>query len=361
MRLRVLTSPDELTALRPGWDELAEVSRASPFASWLWCSTWWRHLGEGRLHVVVCEESGAPVALAPLHDRQRLALRVTRFLGHGLGTVSELVVAPGHDEAGVRIFDHLLSSPNRFLELVEYRAPASGLLGPALAGAPSDVEVRDRCPVIRLEGTLDDYLAARPKSLRRALRVAGQHLAEKGAQHRTEVVTTPERLQAVLPEVRAVYDLAERSAPRQHFLAGSLAEFTSELLGAAAEQGRLRLFLSRVDGQPVSFDMAFATDGRLSIWVGRFDPAFAQLSPGHLSQLAIVERAFQEGLDEVDLLLGDHPYKRRWSTGNYETLEVHAARSGGCLAAGRAVLRAGARRRQGRHLPRHTETGVPSG
>ena len=343
VKLRVLTSGDELASLRQGWDELNEAAGARPFTGWSWCSTWWRHLGRGRLNVVVCEESGVPVALAPLHERWRLGLRLTRFLGHGLGSVSEVVVAPGHEDAGMRIWKHLLSSPNRFLELLEYDAHHAGLVNIALASASTQVEVRDRCPVIALKGSWDEYLKSRSKSLRRALRVGEQRLADEGSEHRTEVVTTPERLEAVLPEVKSVYDLAERAAPRQHFLAGPLAGFTRQLLGLAAEEDRLRLFVSRVDGKPVSFDMAFAAGRRLSVWVGRFDPAFAQLSPGHLSQRAIMERAFEEGHDEVDLLLGDHAYKRRWSTGEYETLSVYAASTGLGLGAGRALLGAGAR------------------
>jgi CelD/BcsL family acetyltransferase involved in cellulose biosynthesis len=339
MKVRVLTSLEELEQSRHSWDELADAAGARQFTRWSWCSPLWRHLGRGRLCVIVCEEDGLLVSLAPLHERQLMGLRFTRFLGHGFGTVSEILVAPGHDRAAAYVWDHLLASPNRFVELLEYEAGRGGLAALAMRGdALTRVRGRDRCPVIELSGSADDYLRSRPKSLRRALRVAEQRLAEAGTKHHTEVVTTPERLDAVLPEVVSVYDLAEQATPRQHFLAGPLAAFTRELLHRSAEEARLRLFLSRVDGVPVSFDIAFAAECRLSVWVGRFHPGFAHVSPGHLSQRAIVQRAGCEGLTEIDLLLGDHAYKRRWSTSEYETLEVTAAPSTMSLWAGRAIL-----------------------
>lgn len=347
MKVRVLTSPEELERSRPSWDELADAAGARQFTRWSWCSPFWRHLGRGRLCVIVCEEDGLLVSLAPLHERHLMALRFTRFLGHGFGTVSEILVAPDHERAAACVWDHLFAAPNRFIELLEYEAGRGGLAALAMRGdAHSRVRGRDRCPVIELDRSVDDYLSSRTKSLRRALRVAEQRLAEAGTKHHTEVVTTPERVHAVLPEVVSVYDLAEKAAPRQHFLAGPLAGFTEELLHRTAEEGRLRLFLSRVDGVPVSFDIAFTAGSRLSVWVGRFHPGYAHVSPGHLSQRAIVRRAGHEGRTEIDLLLGDHAYKRRWSTSEYQTLEVNAAPSAVCLGAGRAVARLGELARQ---------------
>lgn len=65
-----------------------------------------------------------------------------------------------------------------------------------------------------------------------------------------------------------------------------------------------------------------------------------------MTQKAILEHAIVAGHRSVDLLLGDDAYKRRWSTGFYDTLGVVAAGSSPALAAGRALLALGSTRRR---------------
>ena len=338
MIARVVTDEAELTELAPAWDALADAAGAAAAAHAFWCLPWWRHLGRGRPTVAIVEDAGDLIALAPLHERRLAGLPVSRFLGHGLGAVSELLVAPGRESSAARAWDAVLRCGGR-LELLEYRADAEAGLGALLAGPwATRVAARNRCPFIALEGSLDAYLSGRRKKLRQTLRRAGERLAEEGLDHSLEVVTDAARLDAVLPQVQALHDRAEEAAPRGRALAGRLAPFTREALAAAAGLGRLRLFVGRLGDRPVSFDVAFATGGSLELWLGRFDPEFRRFAPGHLALREIVRCGFEEGFRRVDLGLGDDQYKRMWCDHGYDTLEVAAARTPRGLALTRAAL-----------------------
>src|SRR5437762_213060 len=153
--VEVIDSHEALQAMAGEWQALATAAGASPFSMPFWALAWWEHLGRGGLHVVTVRDKGRLVALAPLHRRPRVGGSVLRFLGHGLGAVSSVLVAPGEDEAGELVWSTLLADRRAFVDLVEYRDGGPGLL--ALRRRPAGsrvVTLRDMCPAIDMTGSL---------------------------------------------------------------------------------------------------------------------------------------------------------------------------------------------------------------
>src|SRR6516164_9430870 len=93
-----------LADVESDWSRLAE-SAGSPFLTWEWASTWWRHFGAGELRLVGCRAEGRLLAILPLY-RGAGRVRALRFLGHGhageLGPVCDPRDAPEALEALVR-------------------------------------------------------------------------------------------------------------------------------------------------------------------------------------------------------------------------------------------------------------------
>ena len=345
VRVGRITDADELHALTAEWTALADRAGARAFGYPFWCLPWLRRLGRGRPLVLTARVGDELVGLAPFHRRGLAGAGIVRFLGHGLGAVSRLLLAPGHEGAADALWRTALAA-SRFAELLEYDGNAPALDGLGASGRRCEVRPRDVCPVIRTTGALEDWWAASDSELRRVLRRAERALDADGVSFETELVVDPDRVGAVLPELIAIHDAAEARNPRQHFLAGRWAPFTRDLLTTAAADGRLRLFVGRTAGRPVSFALLLLGGGSMAMWLNRFDPAFDRFSPGHLTLRAVVEAAFAEGVPEVDLLLGDARYKRLWAQGEYRTLTVHAATSVLVLKTGRAVLATAAVRRR---------------
>lgn len=339
MRTEIVTSSDALRGLADDWQRLADVARGPSGASPVWCLPWLRHLGRGVPLVLAAHDGCDLVALVALQERRMCGLRVARFIGHELGVVSEMLVSPGHQHAATSLWDALLTPRRglRHVELGHYRDGGS-TLDAMRSVSPTIVEPHDTCWTLPVPSSLDRYLGQLPKGLRRTLRRADERLAEEGFRHAVEVVTDPARAAQVLPEVIEVCDHAERERPRQHLLAGQWAPFTLGLIRAAADSGRLRLFVGRIDSTPVSFDLGLITGNRVELWLGRYAPAWSRFSPGHLSMRAVVRDAVDSGVDDIDLGLGDDPYKRAWCPDRYATSAVSAGSSAAALRLGRSLL-----------------------
>ena len=320
----IVRDPERAAALVEEWDELAEACHAGPFSRPTYALSWWRHLGSGRLLVATVREDGRLVALAPLHERRLGPLWLVRWLGHGLGTVAEALVRPGHEQAAEQLWASI-AAPRRVLQLLECRSGS-----PALAALETDTPrrrtrttVRDLCPVVALPADRTPFLdGPERRRLRRTLSVARRRVEEAGLRHHVTVVDDGDAFEAALPVITSVFDAAEAERSRQHLLREPWGDFTRGYLREAIARGEGLAFVGHLDDRPVSFDLVLVADGALHSWITRFDPDVASYSPGHLLRAASIEHAVASGYDRFDLLLGDGVHKRLWSTDTYDTLEV---------------------------------------
>ena len=322
-RCTTISRLDDAASLHDAWVELADACGAGPFARPLFALTWWRHLGQGSLMVVAVHDGDQLVALAPLHQRRIGPVQVVRWLGHGLGTVAEALVRPGHDDAGELLWA-TAAARGRVLDLIECRdlGPLPGQ-GPITGRRAVALQERDVCPVIDVHGDAEAHLADPAcKRVRRTVRVARRRLAEAGHTFGVRVAHDPATLEALLPDVRRVFDVAEADRPRQHLLDGEWAAFTSAIIHDGVATGGVLVLVAYVDDVAAAFDIVLLTPGTMSSWIGRFDPALAAFSPGHLLQCAGLDWADAHGYTTIDLLLGDSFYKRLWAGRSYQTLEL---------------------------------------
>jgi len=322
-RCTILTTLAEAEALGDAWSDLADACSAGPFARPLFALTWWRHLGQGSLLVVAVHEGDQLIALAPLHQRRVGPVSVVRWLGHGLGTVAEALVRPGHDTAGDLLW-RTAGARGRVLDLLECRdvGPLPGQRSEA-PRHPVLLQERDVCPVIDVHGDAEAHLADPAcKRVRRTVRVARRRLAEAGHTFEVRAAHDTETLDALLPDVRRVFDVAEADRPRQHLLDGEWRAFTSAILRDGVAAGEVLVLVAYVDDVAAAFDVVLLTPRTMSSWIGRFDPALAAFSPGHLLQCAGLDWAHAHGYTTIDLLLGDSFYKRLWAGRSYQTLEL---------------------------------------
>jgi CelD/BcsL family acetyltransferase involved in cellulose biosynthesis len=348
VQARVIRSVEELEALTPVWVELADTCGARATSYPWWCLPWWRHVGRGRLHVVVVEEQRQLCGLLPLFNRHLARLSIIHLLGHAYGTVSRLLALPGTEEEVGRVaWRALFDQGFGYARLDGFEAsPEAGIHVLERSQVPHRVQPHDVCPTIPLSGSFDDYWSARDKALRRTLRRADRLLAEKDLRYTFEVVTASDRLDDVLGPVTNLYEAAQRLIPRRNLLGGQSGDFTRSLLAAAAVAGRLRLFLGWIGDELASFDIGLMGARSLALWAGRIEPEHRAFSPGHVALRAIIGHAYSEGVPELDLLLGDEHYKRQWSDNEYTTVTVEAASSPALLLAGRAGLAGAGRLRR---------------
>ncbi len=339
MDVTVLDDLPSVRRLAPEWAELTDRAGSAPCAHPAWCLPWWEHLGRGRLHVVTVRDggpSGPLLGVGPFHLRPRGPVTAVRFLGHGLGAVSAPVVDPERAEAAAALWKTVTGSRSRHLDLVTYDGRDRSL--PALqrvAGPGLRVHWDETCHTIDVSGGYGAEMARR-RGLRKVLRRARRALEARGASHEVESVTDARRAGDVLDEITAVHDAAEARQPRQHLLRGRLGTFTRALVVEAARAGILLLTVGRIDGRAVGFYICLRGPYGPAAWLTRFDPAWSDVSPGHLLLEHLVATATAGGARAVDLMIGDFRYKRLWATGSYDSFTVDGSGTTAAAALRRA-------------------------
>src|SRR3989442_5744889 len=155
------------------WDPLGAQSRLrSPFLTWTWQGEWRRGFAaDRRLEIRGVEDAGGRlVALLPLHEAAPGVL--TLIGGADISDYLDLIALAGREEEA---WMALLQS--RAAERVAWDLPAgpgtspTGTVLPQLApacGLSASVAIEERCPVLVLPSSWDEYLAS----------LSGQHRHE---------------------------------------------------------------------------------------------------------------------------------------------------------------------------------------
>src|SRR5205085_2465794 len=83
--------------------------------------------------------------------------------------------------------------------------------------------------------------------------------------------------------------------------------FHQSVAVALMKRGFLRLYRFMLQGETIAVFYGFSCKGRTCYYIGGFDPAFSNVSPGTLLIEHAVLRAQQEGASYFDFLRGQEP------------------------------------------------------
>jgi CelD/BcsL family acetyltransferase involved in cellulose biosynthesis len=278
-----------------------------PFSTWQFQTTWWRHLGEGRLHLFGVQDAAAEWSgLLPLYETDA-GLRLVG--GVDVADYLDLVAVAGHEEAAWKALLAAMPAEGRGLDLrpVPAASPTVALLPglAAAAGLGCRVELDERCPVIDLPDSWDAYLATLSgkdrHELRRKLRRAD------GAGARVEVARTPGGIAAFMDSFLALHRKSKVGKAR--FMDARMERFFREVGAALAGAGWAALWVLWVDERPVAALFCIEYGGTVGLYNSGFDPEARALSPGVVLIARTIEDAIGRGFRRYDFLRGDEPYK----------------------------------------------------
>lgn len=347
MPTEVITTLGALRRLEPDWCEL-EIP--TPMQSPAWLVSWWEAYGEEdpacELAVVaVRDDSSRLVGIAPWYVRRHALMGPTvRFLGDGRASTDHntlLCRSPEHEPTVVKAAaDWLVDQAGDGWRRVRFEAlnlddRASAHLERLLAEAGLDTEwIADigSFPVEMAahegEPTWDNYLGTLSKNRRKKLRrwerdvLATERATVRTAESEADRETLWPHLVALHRERReamgctGVFD--EPAFDRFHRLA------SVRLLA----EGKLRLSLLELDGEPVAIDYALCDrpgegSNGLYVYQGGIANAGLEKDAGHLSMMAVVRSALESGITRLDMLRGDEPYKLSWGATHRAAATLH--------------------------------------
>lgn len=313
--------------LRQEWHDLAEAVGTRFASRPSYGLSWHRHLARGPLRVATVHRDGRLVALAPLHQRRRLGVRVLRLLGHGLGTVGEALAV---DDEAMRDLVAGLSTTGSVLELTHL--PESSPLLIAIrddTSWSSSFTPDDHCPVIELpEGTRASDL--RSKSTLSRAASTRRKLAREGNELEIETVCSREEFDARWANIVATAASAQSDEgdDRLNLCAPPHDAFTREFLREEADNGHLLIWGGTFGGRWGAHFAMLRTGATAELWFTRFDPDHGRARPGHLLIESVCDNHDEVGITEVDLLIGRSGYKKDWQSGEYRVGTLVAVPAG---------------------------------
>lgn len=184
-----------------------------------------------------------------------------------------------------------------------------------------------RCPAMRLATDWPAMEARWSKSHRGDLRRQERRLAQLGT---VQLVRCHDRREIAgrLPLLAAMHRAEWQSRghasefARPH-AARFLAGLAAGLPAASLHHAELRL-----DGRPIAIALFFQAGGALLNYKSAYDPAFAAYSPAKVMLALMTRSAVAGGLQLLDFMQGEEPYKATWCDTQQETHTVALARRG---------------------------------
>jgi len=361
--LRIITRPEDLAALQPGWDRLyRRCARQTLFLShgWLDAAWQWRTLSAS-LFVLCCERDGELVGALPLVRDQAIAGgepgRTLEFLAVPDTQCCDVLATAGDAALVANTFADELLRRQADWDVLRLRYLPAGAIGvtifaAALAerGLRSDLRLAAGNPFIALDAPWNAYYASRSRRLKKATNLAANRLAKAGAvEVRWLAPGTGDRAEVdrVLDDITRISAHSWKSGTGNSLDRPGPQAFIRRLSYHAHDLGWLSIWRLLLDDKPIAMEYQLVGDANVYALRSDFDGNYESLSPGSHLNRCMLESLFQRGLRSYLMGPGDNVYKYRWAD---ETQPVHAmtvyARSlkGRALAAWELALKPTARR-----------------
>jgi CelD/BcsL family acetyltransferase involved in cellulose biosynthesis len=345
MDVELITNPEALPALRPAWDDLlARCSHVTPFMSYEWVTTWWKHFGRpGALRVACVRDQGELIGIAPL-QQGRITVRGVPLLrclsvlggkeadykGMPLDHARRWEAAEGllqFCQEEIPGWDLLLSrglhqdSPTNYLLPVV--SAKLGLSHRAWAGAV--------CPYVPLQGSGPDSW---PQYRRRGI-IKTFLRARNRLQQKYGAVTRMYEGHDAVGAMREFLRLHEagwqdrggsQAIPGEKWRALHL-----DLALACQENHMVRIALLETPEGAIAAEYMLAWGPRVHVYLGGLDPSYRKLSPGSVIRLEMMDEFAEHGYDEFDIMRGEEAYKFYFTQVARTTVGHAVARSAAIL------------------------------
>jgi CelD/BcsL family acetyltransferase involved in cellulose biosynthesis len=294
------------------WNGLLDRAKfPSVFLTWQWQTRWARSFtSEPALHLLAAtDEDGALAGLLPLYEERPAQFRILG--GTDVSDYLDVIAAAGREEdVWNALLQHRAAQPVEW-DLHAIRAVSQTLtLVPALApayGLGVATHREDRCPVLSLPGSWDEYLGRLSgkdrHELRRKIRKLERELP--GASVRSHAGL--DGWDAALSEFLRLHRLSK--AGKARFMDERMERFFRDATGALAAAGWARLWFLECNGAPVASFLCFEYAGTVGLYNSGFDPAHAKLAPGIVLLAHVIQDAISRGIATFDFLRGEEPYK----------------------------------------------------
>lgn len=321
---RVITNEMGLGELESDWRAIYEsCGDQSPFLSYDWMATWWRHFGQNkRLAVVAILRDGSPVGIAPLMLAKRAGCSSLQFLGRPLSDYSDFLIAEDR-EANVASLTEYIGREMGWdaLELSGIREDSPNLtpLQQSISHGSSGTwragwRTSNWAPYLPLSSSWQEYSDGLKKGLRTDTRRQIRRLEQQGELSFRECGTIEEVAQ-LLDRFSVQKSQRYTSTGAKDILrGGGPLAFFKDVANSLWERGQVHVSSLNLGDRPLAVHFGFVSGEKYFYYMPSFDADFSGFSPGRLLLTHLMEDSFSNGLSEFDFMAGADAYKYDWTS-----------------------------------------------
>jgi CelD/BcsL family acetyltransferase involved in cellulose biosynthesis len=323
MDVELITDPEALPDLKPQWDDLlSRCGHVTPFMTYEWLTTWWKHFGRpGALRVVCARDGDRLVGMAPL-ERSRITVR-----GLPLFRCLSIIGGKEADYKGMPLDrERRWEAAEAILQLCVDGIPGWDLLltrglhqdSPTNYLLPvicSKLKLSHRawsgavCPYVPLQGSgPDTWSAYRRRGIISTFLRARNRLQQRlGAT--TYIRDGPDAVGA-MEEFLRLHEAGWRDRGGSQAIPGGKWWALHRDMAAACRDSRLvKIALLETSEGAIAAEYLLVWGPRAHVYLGGVDPAYRKMSPGSVIRLQVMDEFAKQGYDEVDIMRGDEAYK----------------------------------------------------
>lgn len=321
----------EVLALAGGWRSLEKRSEGTTvFQAFDICLPWMmayifcdEPCYQARI-ITIYDNADTLMALVPLTIRKRGSIHMAEWIGEPLIQYGDMLLDPAADTGILRkvITSTIKSWSVDGMYLRNVRADsriASVLkLDHGRLGGVREAAIADLSRFDRVEGYFDSFSKRSRKTRRRKRRDMEQQgsLSLECVKAGAEAV----KLCDLALDWKKIW-LEERGLSSRAFLNAKALEALRAMVGRESDGNPLQLFVQKLNGTPVAIEVSLVGSEGCASFIGSYDPAFEELSPGKVQMESTIQYGYEQGWPVYDMLAPMSEYKQSWSNCTVEVAD----------------------------------------
>ncbi|MBO6675687.1 MAG: GNAT family N-acetyltransferase [Rhizobiales bacterium] len=318
-----VTTRDAVMDLKDEWQRLEQISEGSAvFQSFDLCLPWLDAyvFGDAPTHqahvLAIYNQAGTMVALAPFAQKISGLVNMAEWIGDPLVQYGDILMDPAADRMALRaVLSDALGSwrvgglhlrnvreDSRIAQVLDLSTTA---VGEARVAALADFTQFD---------DVEGYFATFSKRSKKNRKTKRRKLAEQGELSFDVVKAGAEGADYCALALKwKIAWLAERGLSSRAFMDARALGALQEACSRQSDHNPIRLFVQRVDDEPVAIEIGLLGPLGNAAFMGTYDPAYENLSAGKVQMESSVMHGFDDGWAGYDMLAPMSDYKQSWS------------------------------------------------
>ena len=317
----------DLTFIKDQWNHLLKLSASHvPFLTFEYLSVWWETRGGGEwpddstLVIITAFEGDQLVGVAPLfHAENILGQPALMFVGAiEVSDFLDVTVKPEDlPDFLSGLLDYLYNEKTLphwevldWYNILESSPTLAALKGEADQRGWSHQQIQlQPAPYVHLPGDFQAYLSTIDKKQRHEIRRKMRNLESNLVVSDFYIVQDRDQLTS---ETQALIDMMAQDPIKREFLTDAMRQHMHNTVKTAFDHGWLHLAFLTLDGEKAAAHFSFCYNNRIWCYNSGWEWDFRDFSPGWVLLTHILQWANENGIDQLDFMRGDEPYKYKF-------------------------------------------------